>query len=131
MRRLRAENAQLRQDLASCRQQLAALHAALKRQQPYARGAGGFPPPRPPPATRGGAGLDRLPPERVERVARRLRSPRPSGSICWFLQSIVATALLFYRCVESRRVLAAYQQVLVPWYRYLLACKSMSQRYVK
>ena len=54
LRRLRAENAQLRQDLASCRQQLAALHAALKRQQPYARGAGGFPPPRPPPATRGG-----------------------------------------------------------------------------
>ena len=47
LRRLRAENAQLRQDLASCRQQLAALHAALKRQQPYAaratRGGGEAP----------------------------------------------------------------------------------------
>ena len=38
LRRLRAENAQLRQDLASCRQ-LPALHAAPKRQQPHARGA--------------------------------------------------------------------------------------------
>ena len=75
LRRLRAENAQLKHDLASSRQQLAALHAALKAQQPYARGAGGFPPPRPPAATRGGAEAPR---NSLDALWREAVAPAPA-----------------------------------------------------